>query len=130
MKSLHTLRLIDRNLFANRQVHVEVEEGICFAEFGRVIAITILFQISITVIEHRVVFGMQGDDFYCHCFHRTELFLCAEFSPGVKEKVARLIAGGIKHGLQGYSTKSDRFLNPQMLYTGHAPHFGLRAMQV
>ena len=51
MRSTNPRRLIDRDLFANRDMHTEMQEWIGLAEFGRVIALAILFEKSLAIIQ-------------------------------------------------------------------------------
>ena len=70
MMTAYTSRLIDGNLFTYRDMHAQMKKWIGLAEFRRVIAVTVVLQIAVVVLKHRVIFGVHRDHFHRHRLHR------------------------------------------------------------
>src|SRR5688572_1642230 len=79
-KRAYPARLIDRNLFLDRQVQREVEERIGLPGFGLVVAVAVAFRL----VENRVVFGVQRDHVQRDAFQPLQRLAAPVLFPGVE----------------------------------------------
>lgn len=85
-------RLVDRQLFLDRQMQRQMEEGVHRTIFGRPFALQ-----RGRIGEQRVVLGMQGDQIGSQGFQRCRRQFVATFDPGINEKPPRLITTRVEH---------------------------------
>ena len=94
---LDAARLVDRDLFGDRQVHRQVQEGVRLAAFDRVVARDGRFH----VFQFGVVFGVLDDPVGGDGIHRRQDLSIALLAQGVAEKAAHVVRGRCKHGWGG-----------------------------
>lgn len=86
-------RLVDGKLFLHCQVQRQMQKGVDLAVFRREVALD-----RIPVLDQCVIFRVQCDDVDRDRFERRKHFTLTVLAPGVDEKAANLLAGGIEHG--------------------------------
>ena len=129
VNSADALRLIDVELFLNREMKSEVQKRIDITRFGSPVG----GDERGWIVKHSVIFGMQRDDRSGLFFQRRQGITALKFSPSIDEKLARLIAVWVEH-CYAFCVCASRNLcrpaNSQSSNTTHAPHLGVRATQV
>ena len=93
MNFANAVRLIDVELFLNREMKSEVQKRIDVARFGSPIGA----DERGWVVKHAVIFRMQADDRCGLFFERRERIAALKLSPGVDEKLPCLVAVWIEH---------------------------------
>jgi hypothetical protein len=64
-------------------------------------------EVTVAVIEQRMIFRMQKDDGERGCLESLERGTGPVFRPGVEEKLAGLVAGGREHWAEGGGRREE-----------------------
>jgi hypothetical protein len=89
----HARRLVDRQLFLQRDMQAEVQERVRLAELREIFPVPETFR----RLEYAVVFGMQQNGFERQRLDPGEPLAAAVLAPRLEEQFPDLLTRGIEH---------------------------------